>query len=238
MLTEGSLATEEVTPMTIEDLPFECLVECLMGLSCVELSAVAQVSTTFKEAASADVLWRNLCVEASHGQSLDFQQDLGAFNRKCPFTVEGRFFWHRHRPSSLLILKSHSPSPGAQTQMQGLWMTRSPPPRAGLRGRTSTANRGRRSRGRFASTRAAATPSMASRPRISRHPSKSARRGLRPPRSRSTLSPFAGWASAGRTSASLPRSCPNPSAWLRGSASASAPSGAMRPSGASFRASS
>lgn len=69
-----------VTPMAFEDLPYECIVECFVGLSAADLAAVSQVSMLLKEAAAADFLWRNLCVAGSHGQQLDFQQDLGAFN--------------------------------------------------------------------------------------------------------------------------------------------------------------
>ena len=71
----------EAEPFLLEELPFECLVECLAGLSnAKELAACMLVSKTLFEAASTDVLWRNLCVAGQHGASLDFQQDvLGSF---------------------------------------------------------------------------------------------------------------------------------------------------------------
>ena len=70
----------EEPPMNIEDLPYECLVECMVHItSAEELCTVAQVSQTLNEASQADVLWRGLCIANQHGQSLDFRQALGEF---------------------------------------------------------------------------------------------------------------------------------------------------------------
>ena len=66
--------------MTLEALPYECLVECLTHIETAEtLCALREVSQTLCEAAGADVLWRALCVKHQHGQSLDFRQALGSF---------------------------------------------------------------------------------------------------------------------------------------------------------------
>ena len=67
-------------PLTLGDLPYECLVECLSHLgSASELARVALVSTALHEATQADFLWRGLCVSGQHGQVLDFKESLGEF---------------------------------------------------------------------------------------------------------------------------------------------------------------
>ena len=64
---------------TIEDLPLECLVEILERLSAAEISTCACVCQVFREGATADCLWRSLCVRGQHGGALDFQEMLGCF---------------------------------------------------------------------------------------------------------------------------------------------------------------
>ena len=66
-------------PTTVEDLPLECLVEILELLSVADISACASVCQVFREGATADCLWRSLCVREQHGGALDFQEMLGCF---------------------------------------------------------------------------------------------------------------------------------------------------------------
>ena len=76
---EVAAAVDGDDGLTLEALPIECLVEVLTYLTAAELLNCAEVSTAMREAAEADVLWRNLCVRGSHGQSLDFKESLGSF---------------------------------------------------------------------------------------------------------------------------------------------------------------
>jgi hypothetical protein len=69
----------EEMPTSIEDLPLECLVEILERLSATEISTCACVCQVFREGATADCLWRSLCVRGQHGGALDFQEMLGCF---------------------------------------------------------------------------------------------------------------------------------------------------------------
>jgi hypothetical protein len=76
-MAEGEAAAipAEEAMLTLDMLPYECLVECLSHLSsAAELCAVSIVSTALREAAAADFLWRGLCVKNQHGQALDFRQ--------------------------------------------------------------------------------------------------------------------------------------------------------------------
>lgn len=62
-------AENEEPAVTLIDLPFECLVECLSHLTTAEeLVTTSYTCQTLNEAASVDVLWRGLCVRHQHGQ--------------------------------------------------------------------------------------------------------------------------------------------------------------------------
>ena len=67
-------------PPSVEDLPLECLVEILEQLSVVDIAACSSVCQVFREGATADCLWRSLCVRERHGGALDFQEMLGCFS--------------------------------------------------------------------------------------------------------------------------------------------------------------
>ena len=71
---------DEPMPTSVEDLPLECLVEILEQLSAADISACACVCQVFREGATADCLWRSLCVRGQHGGALDFQEMLGCFS--------------------------------------------------------------------------------------------------------------------------------------------------------------
>ena len=74
------MENEEPMPTSVEDLPLECLVEILERLSAADISACACVCQAFREGATADCLWRSLCVRGQHGGALDFQEMLGCFS--------------------------------------------------------------------------------------------------------------------------------------------------------------
>ena len=74
------MESDEPMPTSVEDLPLECLVEILERLSVADISACACVCQVFREGATADCLWRSLCVRGQHGGALDFQEMLGCFS--------------------------------------------------------------------------------------------------------------------------------------------------------------
>ena len=80
---------DDAEKVLLDDLPYECLVECLTHIDTAEeLCAVSLANTALRDAAYADVLWRNLCVKHQHGQSLDFRQALGSFGHPDAKPVE------------------------------------------------------------------------------------------------------------------------------------------------------
>ena len=79
-MTDAAPDITDEDAVTLEALPYECLVECLVPLdTAADLATVACVSHALKDAAEADFLWRNLCVKQQHGQALDFRNALGTF---------------------------------------------------------------------------------------------------------------------------------------------------------------
>ena len=58
-----------VTPMAFEDLPYECIVECFVGLSAADLAAVSQVSMLLKEAAAQTSCGEIYVLQAATGSS-------------------------------------------------------------------------------------------------------------------------------------------------------------------------